>query len=262
MSLTVVIVSHNSSQTLGACLERVRASCKAEIVVVDNASIDDSRAVAAGGGAKVIKNASNTGFGAAANLGAAEAGGDLLCFLNPDCFVDGELFQKADAAYAENSHACFVPGFTQGEDRLSGRQPGYSRKKLLADILETNSISFKTANWLKTFPDYHDHSWHWPLGTCLFISKTLFEEVGGFDSRYFVYMEDVEFGWQLSRHGVELRQIDHLVEHRAQEGADIALALRHQVLNEARLLYAKIHYGRAFALFLKLLLELRRFRVN
>jgi GT2 family glycosyltransferase len=85
--VSLVLVTYNSDRELTACMDALAGLDYEpfEVIVVDNASQDDSVAVAqARAGVEVIVNARNEGFGAACNLGAARAGGELIMFLNPD----------------------------------------------------------------------------------------------------------------------------------------------------------------------------------
>ena len=82
---TAVIVSHNSAALLVRCVASVRHYLPgAELLVVDNASRDESLAVARALDCDVIANEANLGYGSACNIGARRARRSLLIFLNPD----------------------------------------------------------------------------------------------------------------------------------------------------------------------------------
>jgi GT2 family glycosyltransferase len=86
--VSFVIVTYNNSGALKGSLPALAAQMREgdELVVVDNASADDSAALAGElvPGAVVVRNPGNDGFAAGCNRGAAEASGDLIVFLNPD----------------------------------------------------------------------------------------------------------------------------------------------------------------------------------
>ncbi|MBX3573739.1 MAG: glycosyltransferase [Mesorhizobium sp.] len=79
---SVVLVAYNSADVIRDAIESVPAPH--EVIVVDNASTDASREIAAAAGARVLALAENLGFGTACNRGAALARNDTLLFLNPD----------------------------------------------------------------------------------------------------------------------------------------------------------------------------------
>src|SRR5688572_30011700 len=81
-----VVVTHNCAATIGACLASLRAGGCHHIVVVDNASTDDTIQNIAAETA-VIRNPTNYGFGAACNQGAARLTTPYLLFLNPDAVL-------------------------------------------------------------------------------------------------------------------------------------------------------------------------------
>src|SRR4051812_50226115 len=86
-TISIVIVSYNSAAQIGACLralQQQRCDCEYEIVVVDNASHDASRAIVAGFPAvRLIAANENWGFAGGGNRGVAAAHGHMIALLNP-----------------------------------------------------------------------------------------------------------------------------------------------------------------------------------
>jgi len=243
MDTTAVVVTHQSARVLESCLVRLAELPGLSVLVVDNASTDGSREIAAARGILVLASGANSGFAAAANRGGRAAGSRLLCFLNPDCLLTAETLDAARAALAHRPLACAVPDFEQGGAVLPGRQPGYTWRKVLADLMENNRRFPGVLRRLRAHAAHHDTTWHWPLGTCLFVPAPLFQGLGGFDERYFLYMEDVEFGWRLNRRGGEVVSLSTRVAHGGMQGADVAPGLRRRLLNAARVQFARRHYG-------------------
>ena len=87
-TLTVVIVTHDSRQAVGATVPALVEQLRGddELIVVDNASADGTAAAVRelAPGATVIETGANLGFATACNRGADRAEGELLCLLNPD----------------------------------------------------------------------------------------------------------------------------------------------------------------------------------
>ena len=86
MSLSVVIVTYRSDRCIEAALASVRSELPAaEIVVVDNASDDETRTIVRSfGGVRLVEHEENVGFGRACNSGARHATGTRVLFVNPD----------------------------------------------------------------------------------------------------------------------------------------------------------------------------------
>jgi len=245
--LQTILVSHNSEEALPLCLESLPGTLRRQAVVVDNGSRDASAAVAGALGARVVETGENLGFARGANIGARAATGEVLCFLNPDCTPPEDLFSQAVAALSGPGPACAAPSLDEGGELIPGRQPGYTRTRVLADALETAWGTVAPVRWLRRRPGHDDTSWWWAHGACLFIRRTTFLELGGFDERYFLYMEDVDLGRRLCSAGGEVLQLEAVVPHRRSHGAQVDPVRRRTRLLEGRLLFARLSYGGPFA---------------
>ena len=262
MNTTVIIVTHESALVLDDTLTALDRIPGLTTLIVDNASTDTSAAIAESHGARVLRLPKNVGFAAAANKGVQAAQGEILCFLNPDCLLDETTVAAAVAALSKHPRSCAVPDFEQGEGRVAGCQPGYTRRKLLADILETNGWNPGWIAQLKAHPDYHDMTWNWPLGTCMFVQSSFFNEVGGLDASYFLYMEDVDFGQRIDAAGGTTLPIGTTLRHLSMHGAGVPRGRRMELLNAGRLLYARKTYGLCFTTFLRGVLAVTQWKAG
>jgi GT2 family glycosyltransferase len=247
--LAIIIVTHNSAGALAQCLDTLDEELKACVVVVDNASVDGTLAVARSKGVEILSNTTNAGFARAANLGARWVHQPFLCFLNPDCQPERELFVQGVEAMLGGERRCAVPMLNEGAGRVvSGRQPGYTPLKLAADMLLTNYGAGPVYRWLHTHSRYHDASWSWPHGACMFIQRDFFLMLGGFDEGFFLYMEDVDLGCRIAAAGGKLVQLSILLDHRAGSSCQVSTSRRLWLLNWARISYARKNYGLALPL--------------
>ena len=104
----VVTVAYNSASALRGMLGSVPVGLA--VIVVDNASRDDSAAVAEAAGARVIRNAANLGFGAGCNIGMAAAETEFVLLANPDTRLDaGAIARLVAAADAFPDAAILAP---------------------------------------------------------------------------------------------------------------------------------------------------------
>jgi N-acetylglucosaminyl-diphospho-decaprenol L-rhamnosyltransferase len=167
---SLIIVNYNGADLLPACIESALATLGPhdELLVVDNASTDESRAVVTRYGAvKLVPLPRNTGFGRACNLGVAAARGDMLIFLNPDVtFPCGWLDMLAQAARSDPQIALLCP-----QTVPPGAPP--------PDIggLETTDQA--------ALP-----------GCCLAARRAAWLALGGFDESFFLFWEDTELCWR------------------------------------------------------------------
>jgi GT2 family glycosyltransferase len=186
---TVVIVTYNSAALIDRCLDAVRATVSAEdeVLVVDNASTDGTAAQVERSHpfVRLERSTRNLGFGAGCNLGAALARGSQLVFLNPDTEPRpgwlSALLAPLDAAGDSVMATAKVllaarpnPVDTFGNEvHISGittcRGWGLPADSY-TQIEEVDAVS----------------------GACFAVSRRLFQRLGGFDERLFMYFEDTD----------------------------------------------------------------------
>lgn len=196
MTVATVVVNWNS----GALLERCIASLSEQtrmpdrVIVVDNASSDDSldRAQRYLRAAQVIRLEKNVGFARANNIAAQAAHGcDLLALLNPDAVADpGWLEALAAAAEREPAVAGFASQMRldSAPSVLDGAGDCYH----VSGFAWRNGHGVPWADWPAM-----DTEVFAPCAAAALYRRAAFEEVGGFDERYFCYFEDVDLGFKL-----------------------------------------------------------------
>jgi N-acetylglucosaminyl-diphospho-decaprenol L-rhamnosyltransferase len=200
-SLSVVIVTHNSRGEIAACLGSVLAqtgSLATDVVVVDNASTDDTVAVVRGSfpSVRVIDVPQNAGFARANNLGAARARGAFLLLLNPDTVVrDAAVERLLGALEAHPDAAIAGPRLVDsaGDPELSfgpALTPwGELKQKTLLSLYNRKmgpAVSYVERATRSAGPRA------WVSGACLLIRRADWDAVGGLDERFFMYTEDVD----------------------------------------------------------------------
>ena len=93
--VTAIVVTWNSAATLERCLNGIAAqTLPCELIVVDNASTDESVAIAKPFAVKLIANPSNRGFAAAVNQGIAASSGRFVQLVNPDCYLAPDYCER------------------------------------------------------------------------------------------------------------------------------------------------------------------------
>jgi GT2 family glycosyltransferase/SAM-dependent methyltransferase len=205
--LSAVLVSWDSASVLPSALEALRRSAEAageevEIVVVDNASSDDSADTAHRAGAeRVIENPVNAGFASAASQGLAVAKGEWILLLNPDVIVD-EDFVAAMAAAARASPpevATLVPDL-----RFEARPTVINSRGIQVD--EVGIPSEIQAGLEASAAPPAPEPFGGSGGASLLRSGAL-AEVGGFEPVFFAYLEDADLAWRLQKAGYRARAV-------------------------------------------------------
>lgn len=215
---TVIVVTADSGELARECIARVLASdVPLEVLVVDNASIDGEPEHlhdrhAGDARFRLLRNARNLGFGAACNRGAAQAHGDALLFLNPDCLIEPATLAQLRAAASRHAQAgVFGVHVLQPsgnpERAIRRREPTLRRA-----LMTTSGL----ARWEVQRPGFAGVEMPGPAsavdaervdavsGACLYVRREAFDRVGGFDEGYFLHCEDLDLcrrirdaGWQV-----------------------------------------------------------------
>lgn len=175
----VVIINFNSGRDLLNCLESlIEEEGLSDIVVVDNGSTDASLGLAKERmpDLRIESSAENLGFGGAANFGATRARGDILLFMNPDVVVAKGTIKSIESALAVRPG---VAGPITFEGQTGRRGLGGTINHLgIPGEVENNGQPLYVG------------------GYALATNRNVFDAVGGFDARYFLYVEDVEYCWR------------------------------------------------------------------
>ena len=196
----VVIVTYASAGTIEATLRALPVDRLGAVVVVDNASPDDSATVARQAGALVVEQ-ENLGFGAGNNRGNAELETELVLFLNPDAVLHADDLEQL-VEHLDTHPRCAVVG----PRVLSGGQPTYSAGRLPTLASELRPLLpdplSRVGPKRRLSPEYAVSG---PVGyvegACFLVRRAALAEVGGFDEGYFLYCEELELAQRLHRRG-------------------------------------------------------------
>ncbi len=208
MSIAAVIVNHNAGPALTACVESLLAATVDEVIVVDNQSSDNSLDLLARIYPEVtlIETGANLGYGSAINIGRRKTELDYLFICNPDLLVD-ERAPGYLASYLVSHPEVAVVGprilEPTGEVYPSARNfPSVINAighGLLAMFWPTNRFSRRYKP--PTLDLNNPSEAGWVSGACMMARVSAYDQVGGFDERYFMYVEDLDLCWRLTNAG-------------------------------------------------------------
>ncbi len=189
--ISLIFVNYRSAFELSLALKSLfsfeQGKISFEVIVVNNDSSEQKvlEALQKSFSFQLYHTPSNAGFGVASNMGAKKARGRLLGFLNPDILWKKTMLADIERYFQEKSDAV-VLGATlvgaEGErDRLSsGKAP------CLIGLIKKNLFPFFGGAT-------HTDALDWVSGGALFVAKRVFQSIGGFDEKFFLYFEDVDF---------------------------------------------------------------------
>lgn len=202
--VSVLILNYRSPEATVRCAEQFVAQTMAgeiEILVIDNHSDDDSVGVLRNRLSKypqvrIIETPRNNGFGYGYNTGARYATGEYLLINNPDKMMPNDGLEllitgmtsdtdigilAPKLVHPDGTYRTSIRRFPHLIDILSRRSflgslfPGALRRYLMldADMEQEQDVD-------------------WVVGGCFCIPRSLFEEIGGFDERFFLFFEDTD----------------------------------------------------------------------
>lgn len=203
-SINAVIVNYRTPDLTQKCVESIVAlgiASRGDIVVVDNASPDDSYARLSFTlpGVRLIHAEKNGGYGAGVNIGAALCDKAYILVLNPDTYFEDDSISNALAVLEAQPDIGLVGldlVYPNGERQYSARR-FYSVLDVVGRRLPLGRY------WpIKSRIDRHlmRSAWgsgkpfdaEWVMGTGFLVRRELFERLHGMDEAYFLYMEDVD----------------------------------------------------------------------
>ncbi|HEX8923665.1 MAG TPA: glycosyltransferase family 2 protein [Patescibacteria group bacterium] len=194
--LSIIIPTWNTAEITKKCIDTINShlpdSLKYEIIIVDNNSTDNTSKIIPGlPNVVYIKNSANFGFSKGNNIGFKRAAGEYLLFLNSDMeLTDSNLTGMLDFYRKPNLHIGVIgPQFLNPDLSLQA-----------SVFPPQTAINAAREYWLnipKSYSKYQPDN-NEPLevdaisGGAILISAALFQKIGGWDERYFMYFEDLE----------------------------------------------------------------------
>lgn len=209
--LTVVTVTYSPGSHLDRFLSSLTVATDrpVEVVLADNGSVDGTpeEAVDRYPGTRLLRTGGNLGYGTAVNRAVAGIPADQRYVLvaNPDVvWAPGSIDALLEAAGRWPRAGALGPLIRDPDGSVypSARHlPSLIRGGLHAVV----GFVWKSNPWSRTYRQEHvepsERPVGWLSGSCLLIRREAFDAVGGFDERYFMYMEDVDLGDRLGRAG-------------------------------------------------------------
>ena len=261
--LSIIIVTYNSEKDIYDCINSIRQwtdipTEALELIVVDNNSRDTDAMFAQlrelyGNDIVLIKNTRNGGYGQGNNMGIRQATAPVILIMNPDVRLMEPVFKTA------------LDAFDQWKDLSI-----YGMKQMLSATVPSNNsfcCAYTVNGYLQTIMtsignrfDYYLPRYMHFSGSCFFIRKEMFEQVGLFDETIFMYGEEEDIHYRMRKSGFkqmiynpklhyihltkerepnlayETKLLDVAIEHSKKKGYDVSKTIKNRLRNNTILL--------------------------
>ncbi|MGH3912319.1 MAG: glycosyltransferase [Pseudonocardiaceae bacterium] len=224
--VSVIVVNYRGAEDTVTCLRALLDELdwppdRLELICVDNASDDGSaeRIAAAVPQARLIRSATNTGFAGGCNLGVGKSTGSIVAFLNSDARPHRNWVRAAvEVFHAEPDVAAVASKVLDWDGE---------RIDFVDAALTWYGMGYKPqAGALDDGCHETPRDVLFGTGAALLVRREVFEQLGGFDERFFMFYEDVDLGWRLNLRGYRVRyqpaSIAYHRHHASLRGADPA----------------------------------------
>ena len=258
MDISIIIVSYNTVNLLHEVVDKLRAASAGlatEIIFVDNASKDNSVEVLRRdfSDCQLIVNAQNVGFGRANNQALSLASGRYILLVNTDAFVEKNTL-KSTFDYMESHTQCGILGVRlEGRDGVLQPCARYFPTPWNTFLMQTGlNRVFKNVQMVDDMAWAHDtvRSCDWVVGCYYLVRKEVIAQVGLFDPRYFLYLEEVDHCYAAKKAGWDVVFYPHTTvihlggESAKSEGAISKGGRQLEALQmESSLLYYRKNHG-------------------
>lgn len=263
----IVVVNWNAGDQLHNCIRSIYEYCRdanLRISVVDNCSSDGSdKFLVNYPNVELIKNNINCGFGRACNLGVGDTNSEFILFINPDAALSSEDLINVIEFMEQPAHADVGICGVQLAD-CSGRV-----SRSCARFPTPIGFVFHAIGLDRFYPRLGHFMAEWPhdetkdvdhvIGAFYFVRYDAFKALGGFDERFFVYLEDLDFSYRARMAGWRSVYLADVQAFHAGGGTSNQVKAKRLFYSlRSRLLYAFKHFslfGALLVLMSTLLLE-------
>ncbi len=213
VDVACVVVDYHAGPALGDCIDSLHANGVSKIVVVENGLAGSSPPALADRQVVLVEPGQNLGYGRGVNRGAAATGpAKYLLVANPDLVLH-EGAVTAMVAYLEDHPEVAVVG--PQIERPDGSI--YPSHRVFPNFWLAGAHALLESPWpanpaTRIYRSPRpDGTVDWVSGACFLIRRDVFEEIGGFDERYFMFAEDMALCWEVREHGYGVAAVDQAV---------------------------------------------------
>lgn len=248
VDVSVIVVSYNTRTLLAECIASVPAEDGVEIIVVDNGSSDGSASMIrrAFPQVRLIENDTNRGFVAATNQGIRASRGRYVLLLNSDAALrEGALTAMVELADATPRAAIVGAQVLNPDGTFQASRARFPT--LSVELLILTGIG----RWMygPWYPSHGPDDFRAPAsvdyvsGACLLARRAAIDEVGLLDEAYFMYVEEVDWCYEMKRAGWQVWYQPHATVTHHGAASSRRAGQREALLYRGRVRFFRKHYG-------------------
>lgn len=254
-SVDIVIVNWNSGEALAKCVRSIEKIDRSgfelqTVIIVDNASTDESLSGVASATIPlhIVRNGGNRGFAAACNQGAAAGTATHIFLLNNDAALsEGALTLMVEFMESHPEVAIAGPRLESDSGAIA---PSCARfptaRALMAHSVGLDRVmpAIFRPHFLTLEEQAAQRFVDQVMGAAFLVRRDVWQDLGGFDERFFVYFEELDFSLRASQHGWRTAYVPEArVVHTGGWTTGRARPRRLALNLESRLKYARKHFG-------------------
>jgi N-acetylglucosaminyl-diphospho-decaprenol L-rhamnosyltransferase len=208
-----VVVDFHAESALAQCVDSLRLNGLVDIVVVENGTPGSTHPAVTGRGVTIVEPGLNLGYGRGVNRGVAQlTSRELVLISNPDVVVHHGAIEALVAAFDAQPQVAIVgpqirrpDGSVYPSHRVFPNFWLAGLHALLAPMWPNNPAT-------RRYRSRHaDGTVDWVSGACFMVRRDAFEQIGGFDERYFMFAEDMALCWDVRQRGWGVAAVDAAV---------------------------------------------------
>ena len=211
--VAAVVVDFHAEDSLRGCIDSLLLNGVKSIIVVENGERGSSASALDGRPVAIVEPGLNLGYGRGVNRGVAHAlDHEFVLISNPDVVVHhGAVAALVEKLDAQPHVALAGPQIRRPDGSVYPSHRVFPNfwlaglHALLAPWWPTNRATLRYRS------RHDDGTVDWVSGACFIVRREVFEEIGGFDERYFMFAEDMALCWELGERGWDVAAVDEAV---------------------------------------------------
>lgn len=256
MDLSIIIVNWKSAAYVRKCLKSLEANptkLSVEIVVVDGGSFDECGEMVAKEFpyVKFVQSPDNVGFGRSNNLGFSHSTGKTILLLNPDTEVIGNAIDTLYASLKSLPNAGAVGAKLLNTDMTLQTSCVMAYPTVINQVLDSEFLRARLKNsklWgvSSLFNGSTEPSKIEAIsGACVMMPREVFEKIGGFEPKYFMYGEDVDLSFKTHKAGYNLYYVPRaeIVHHGGGSSSTTRSTFSTVMMRESIRLFLRLRRG-------------------
>ena len=212
-NISVITVNYNSAIHTNKLIKSLSKISKYidEIIIIDNNSTDSDKLVSSTN-TLIIKNKVNFGFAKAVNQGITKAKNKIIFLVNPDCYLENKSILKSIEKIQKDSSIGAIGGKIKKANSSEYHLTANSKPTFLTGLFEFTNLkrlfpnnSISKIFWVeKTYKSKKPIEVNSLCGAYIILRKKLGNNLNLFDERFFLYMEDIDFGDKINEKGYKV----------------------------------------------------------